>query len=176
MSQLSDLWKDKIEEAESKYVEREFAGFPVKARRISLRGMLKAGSLPRALVEHMLRIDNDAEYREEAKTKNAPEHYRRSFEYQRLVVADVIGEPRFVSGDAEPGEGEVSYARFVRLFPQFVEEVVDWVEAGCPDVPVALKGGDETSLDEIASFPDGARGGERVESGDHESGVAANAV
>jgi len=172
--ELSEVWNGKIAEAESKYVEREFAGFPVKARRITLRGMLKAGSLPEALVEHMLKLQNDEEYRAESATRRSPEHYKRSFEYQRLVVTDVIGEPRFVFG-REPGEGEVGYERFVRLFPQFVDEVVDWVETGCPDVPVALKGGEETTVDEIVSFPDKRRRGARSKPSDNKSGVAANA-
>jgi hypothetical protein len=158
---LADIWNQKIEEAEDQTVDKVFAGYPVKARPIPLSAMLRAGSLPQVFVEHMLRLDNDPEYREQAATVQSPEHYKRTLDYQREVIASVIAEPRFVFNGAEPGPGEVSYARFVKVTPKFVDEVIAWVEGGCPDVPVKLKGGGETTVDSLAGFSDSGQGRER---------------
>jgi hypothetical protein len=156
---IINVWKRKTEERLNETVEREFAGFPVKARRIPLRAMLRAGSLPQVLVEHMLRMDNDIEYRQQAISVKSPEHYNHNIHYQRQVIKDVIAEPRFVF-EGEPGEGEVSYEHHVKLFPKFVDEVIEWVESGCPDVPVALTGGEKTTVEALAHFPD-KRGGRK---------------
>lgn len=173
---ISDVWKQKTEERKVKLVDKVFAGFPVKARRIPLRAMLKAGSLPQALVEHMLRLDNDSEYREQVAKNLTPEQYKRSIDYQRHVVVAVIAEPRFVFDDSPAGDGEVNYREFVQLCPEFVDEAVAWVEQGCPDVPVELEGGEETTVENLANFPDGERGGERAESGDNVESVGASGV
>lgn len=163
---ITGIWKQKTEERKSQVIDKEFAGFPVKARRIPLHALLKAGALPQALVEHMLRLDNDAEYRAEVAGAKSPEHYTRTLAYQQQVVGAVIMEPRFVFNGAEPGAGEVRYSEFVQLFPEFVDAVLTWVETGCPDVPVELKGGEETTVNDLAHFPKKGGRRKRAKSGD----------
>ena len=78
---------------------------------------------------------------------------------RRDIVCAAMVAPVLVKEDRELKDGEISYAEFAERFPEAVTEIASWAYAGCPDIPVKMKGGEESTVDEITSFRDGGEDG-----------------
>lgn len=147
------IWRQKISQAPT--VEREFAGLPCVARRLSLFGWAQAGKLPQFLVEMLFRQTNrDVEIKQ---GDIAPEEFEALMKVQKDVVCEVLVDPQVVTEDRELKDGEISYADLVMNRPDVVTEIITWSRAGCPDVPVATTNGGKTAVAAVENFRKGRR-------------------
>jgi len=148
------IWREGVSKTPT--VEREFAGLPCIARRLSLMGWAQAGKLPHFLVEIMLKAKAGEDI--EIKTSDiAPEEFTALMNSQRDIVCEVLEMPKVITEDRELADGEISYASLVMNRPDVVAEILTWVRAGCPDVPVATKNGKGTTVETVSNFRKGGK-------------------
>lgn len=136
-------------------VEREFDGLPCIARRVTMAAYLQAGKLPTFLAETLADAKgNDVQVTAE---QLSVEDAQALIKFQRDLVCDVLEVPKVVTEDRPLQDGEVSYMDLVINRPKVIEEIMTWSRWGCPDVPVKLAGGKETTLASVKKFRKGGK-------------------
>jgi hypothetical protein len=147
-NEFAAMWRQKIEAT----IEREFGGVRGVFRRISIMEWMRRGKLPQFFLDSMTEAKDVAG----AKLVESEMTAANLLEWQDLRRAFVIAAtvaPVIVDDDErELAEGEVRYGELAERCPEVVDSIAKWVLAGSPDIPVSTKGGEETSIDEIANF------------------------
>lgn len=156
MSKASKF-REKLAQREEQTCEKVFAGLPFKLRRVGLDTLIVAGVLPESFYRELLSV------RSGRSEHSAPEDLINSLDADaqyalmlagpKIVIAAVV-EPRIVAGN--PGEDEIS---LFEIPDEAKSEIVQWVMAGCPDLPIRLKGGGEIKRDDLARFRQKQTGG-----------------
>jgi hypothetical protein len=128
--------------------EIELEGFKFIGRRLPLKEWIRAGRLPAGLLRQML-AGQEPETGAEA-AELSPDEIVGSIHFQRDAVMFAVAEPRIVAHE-HPAEDEISYADLCTNSPELVNAILQWIFAGCPGVPVAMKEG-SVSVDALHQF------------------------
>ncbi len=170
----ADVWRAKLKEQEAAReeltVEMEFAGLRGTFGRVPIVGWLKAGRVPQFLVHAPSVARGQSDSPQLKQGDLTPEQYEENMRFQRMAVCAVSRIPKIVDG--EPKEDEISFDEIALINPQFLDEVTAWVLNNCPDIPVAVKGGETVTTEEVTNFRDESEGGASAESVAHGEGVS----
>jgi hypothetical protein len=77
------------------------------------------------------------------------------------TVSAALLNPRVVANPTE--EDEIQYED---IPPDDAEFIYKWIRNGSPDIPVGLKGGDVSSIEDIGNFSEDTQGKQRAGAGD----------
>ncbi|HKS27076.1 MAG TPA: hypothetical protein VJS44_04625 [Pyrinomonadaceae bacterium] len=130
-----------------KVVEREFAGMPCEVQPLDIRAWIIAGLIPDYLATHMFAVGKGLKKQDDA----TPKEYQAGIQAQKDILCASLVNPRLIL-EGEPQEGEFLYSEFVKHFMDVAQGILDWQMAGCPDVKVAVKGG-EVAVADLKNFP-----------------------
>ncbi len=127
-------------------------GFEFIGRRINLQSWIRSGRLPQALLKQMLdaQPDKQSDVRME---ELATEDTIAAINFQRAAVCESVVEPRIVAEQRPLRDGELSYMALCEQCPELIDQILQWVFAGSPGVPVRTAEG-ETSVETLNNFRD----------------------
>jgi hypothetical protein len=133
------------------------SGRKVRVRRVTQESLLLCGRLPQALLSRVLQMFKDI-------GKLSPPESAEGFETEQVAaMPDVVDAyliagldgPFAVLGPADTSKNQIN----VRRIPDEDRmDIYGYIQAGCPDIPVKLESGGETSVEALANFPDGGGG------------------
>jgi hypothetical protein len=149
----ADQWNRQIEaktEGTENAVELEFAGLKGLFRRLSIAGWLKTGKLPYFVIEILNGIAEKGEDASAALVSK--DDFERGREFQRSVVMAVTAEPKIVDHNDPLNPGEVRYSDLAFIYPDAVDQIVAWVIAGSPEIPVQMVDGTKGNLTDVKNF------------------------
>lgn len=130
-------------------IEREFDGLPLIVRRLNMTGWLRTGRMPEYFASF---YSADADEQAAAKKRMSSEELAANLQFQKDVVRECVVLPHIVFEDRELGPNEISFKELAESNTVAIEILIMWQIAGCPDIPVMMKGGETAQLSEIEGF------------------------
>lgn len=151
-------------EAWAKAATTEFTcskGHTVEMRRAQLGALLVSGNVPQHLVSEVLealsKLDGTGQEDEQAQAlMSAVNKPSVDIVKELPVLVDAalihsLVSPRVVFDKANIENNEIN----LKQVPDCCRlEIFSYIRAGCPDIPVALAGGGETTVEQLANFPE----------------------
>jgi hypothetical protein len=130
-------------------VEKNFLGFRCTMRRLPIAGWYKSGRMPQAVAVAMYvtQKSGDPAAAEKALT---PDELRAVAAFERDAICSAVVKPRIIS-EGEPGPGEIAYDELVEECPDLVAQIMGFIYANSPGVPVRTTEG-ETTLEAVETF------------------------
>lgn len=145
----AELWRARARAAEPVFEKTLPSGFRVKLQRVPLESYLLSGKLPQALTSKLAATYQAESAGQKAEVSLTLEETMQALEFMRSIVRTAVVYPKIVEGGT--GEHEIDPSE---IPAEDFQAIFAWCMAGCPDIPVLLASGKETTVEAVSNFRD----------------------
>ena len=155
-SRYAAQWRDRLKElkpvapAAPITAEITLAGFTFLGKRPPLKLWISSGRLPQGFVRQVMEVKEGLRDEVDVDSLSTSDQMLL-VDFQRRVILESVVDPKIVDGLAQ-NDDEVSLIDLLEVFPDIINEFVNWAVRGCPGIPVQTTDGEGTSVEALETF------------------------